>query len=135
MSDAVALNRVTPTGDQFTVVTLRVLDEAPDLGALTAWYRTHLHQIVVVNRLEGTPDFAFTAAPMSSAEIAALAQRLAATEHSVDITGRAPDAVQTDPEPFGADSLITASGYDLGGGQWLSVVVGTLNWRTALSEV
>lgn len=128
------LNRITPTGDQFTLVTLRVLDEAPDLGALTSWYRTHLHQIVVVNRLEGTPDFAFTTDPLSPSDVAALVEGLAASEHSVDVAGRAPDAVQTDPEPFGPESMITASGYDLGGGRWLSAVVGTMNWRTALAE-
>jgi hypothetical protein len=133
MSDAIALNRIAPPGDQFTLVTLRVLDEEPDLAALLAWYRTHLHQLVVVNRLEGTPDFAFMASAPTEAETAKLVEGLASSEHGIDLAGRTADRVETEAGPFGADSVITASGYRLDDQRWLSVVVGTLDWRTAIT--
>ncbi|MDO7869034.1 hypothetical protein [Nocardioides jiangxiensis] len=133
MASDLVLNRLTPPGDQFTLVTLRVLDEKPDAAALTAWYRSHLHQVVVVNLLEGTPDFAFTAAPPSPAEVDELFARLASTEHDIDLTDRTPAFVETTDEPFGPGSWITSAGYDLGDGRWLSALLGTLTWPAVIA--
>ena len=135
MANDLVLNRLAPPGDQFTLVTLRVLDEQPDAGALLRWYRTHLHQIVVVNRLEGTQDFAFTDAPPTGAEMDALIARLASTEHSIELEGHSPTSEHSDEAPFGSGSWITARAYDLGEGRWLSVLFGTLTWPAVLSEV
>ncbi|GGO88085.1 hypothetical protein GCM10011584_14270 [Nocardioides phosphati] len=134
MANDLVLNRLTPPGDQFTLVTLRVLDEKPDVEALTKWYRTHLHQVVVVNRLEGTQDFAFSAAPPTAEEVDALVARLASTEHDLDLSGRTAEVTQTEDAPFGPGSWISGRGYDLGGGQWLSVLFGTLTWPTVLAD-
>lgn len=134
MADDHALNRLTPPGDQFTLITLRVLDEAPDGPSLVEWYRSHMAQLVIVNRLEGVPDFAFSAAALSAEETARTVARLASSEHGIDLSGRVPDLTHIVTEPFGADSSITSTGYDLGEGRWLSVLVGTLNWRTALAD-
>lgn len=134
MANDLVLNRLTPPGEQFTLVTLRVLDEEPDAGALLKWYRTHLHQVVVVNRLEGTPDFAFTAAPPTGEEMDALITRLAGTEHSLDLEGHSPTLEHSDEAPFGAGSWITARAYELGGGRWLSVLFGTLTWAAVLAD-
>lgn len=126
------LNRLTPPGSQFTLVTLRVLDEAPDGPVLVDWYRRHLHQLVVVNLLEGTPDFCFTAAPPTDDEALAIVTTLASTEHSIDLSGRTPATSETLTEPYGAGSRIVSSGYDLGDGRWLSALVGTLDWRSVI---
>jgi hypothetical protein len=134
MASDLVLNRLTPPGDQFTLVTLRVLDEQPDAGALLRWYRNHLHQIVVVNLLEGTQDFAFTDAPPTGEEQDALIWRLAATEHGIELEGHSPTSEHSDEAPFGAGSWITARAYDLGDGRWLSVLLGTLTWRTVLND-
>lgn len=134
MADDHALNRLTPPGDQFTLITLRVLDQAPDGPSLVEWYRSHLAQLVIVNRLEGVPDFAFSAAPLSAEETERTVARLASSEHGIDLSGRVPDLTHVATEPFGASSSITSTGYDLGGGRWLSVLVGTLNWRTTLDD-
>ena len=133
MANDIALNRLTPPGDQFTLVTLRVLDEQPDASALINWYRSHLHQLVVVNLLEGTPDFAFTPAPLTREETATLVNRLATTDHHLDIAARTPEIHQAESEPFGPKSSISAAGYDLGDGKWLSVLIGTLDWRATLN--
>lgn len=135
MASDLVLNRLSPPGDQFTLVTLRVLAEEPDVVALTKWYRTHLHQVVVVNRLEGTQDFAFTNAPPTGEEQDALCARLASTEHGIELTGQSPTTEHSEDQPFGAGSWITARGYDLGDGHWLSVLFGTLTWPTVLAEV
>lgn len=135
MADDHALNRLTPPGDQFTLITLRVLDSAPEGHALVEWYRSHLAQLVIVNRLEGVPDFAFSAAPLSAEETARTVARLASSEHDIDLSGRVPDLTHIATEPFGPDSSITSTGYDLGDGRWLSVLVGTLDWRRTLDEV
>lgn len=135
MASDLVLNRLTPPGEQFTLVTLRVLDEQPDAGALLRWYRNHLHQIVVVNRLEGTQDFAFTDTPPTGEEMDALIARLASTEHSIDLEGHAPTSESSDEAPFGPGSWITARAYELGGGRWLSVLFGTLTWPTVLADV
>ena len=135
MADDLYLNRLTPPGDQFTLITLRVLDEAPDGSALVEWYRSHLAQLVIVNRLEGVPDFAFSTGPLSPQETARTVARLASSEHDLDLSGREPDLTHGLTEPFGADSAITNTGYNLGAGRWLSVLVGTLNWRAVLADV
>jgi hypothetical protein len=132
MASDLVLNRLAPPGDQFTLVTLRVLDEQPDAGALLKWYRTHLHQIVVVNLLEGTPDFAFTAAPPTGEEMDALIAQLASSEHDLELAGHSPTFESSDEAPFGEGSWITARGYDLGDGRWLSVLFGTLTWPTVI---
>ena len=132
MANDLVLNRLTPPGDQFTLVTLRVLDEQPDVAALTKWYRTHLHQVVVVNRLEGTQDFAFTDAPPTGEEQDALIARLASTEHGIDLAGHSPTIEHSEEAPFGAGSWITGRGYDLGDGRWLSVLLGTLTWPAVI---
>ncbi|HSX68575.1 hypothetical protein [Nocardioides sp.] len=134
MANDLVLNRLTPPGEQFTLVTLRVLDEKPDAAALTKWYRTHLHQIVVVNLLEGTQDFAFSAAPPTGEEMDALIARLASTEHGIDLVGHSPMFEHSEEAPFGAGSWITARGHDLGDGRWLSVLFGTLTWPTVIGE-
>ncbi len=134
MANDVVLNRLAPPGDQFTLVTLRVLDEKPEAGALLKWYRTHLHQVVVVNLLEGTPDFAFTAAPPTGEEQDALIAQLASSEHGIELAGHSPTFESSDEQPFGAGSWITARGYDLGDGRWLSVLFGTLTWPTVLAD-
>jgi hypothetical protein len=134
MANDLVLNRLTPPGEQFTLVTLRVLDEKPDPSALIAWYRTHLNQVVVVNRLEGVADFAFTAAPPTADEVDALVARLASSEHDIDLAGRTPELSQTEQTPFGEGSWITSSGYDLGDGRWLSVLFGTLTWSAVLAD-
>lgn len=133
MASEIVLNRLTPPGDQFTLATLRVLEEKPDPAALTAWYRTHLHQLVVVNLLEGTSDFAFTAAPPSADDVDQLFARLASTEHDIDLTGRTPDVAEVTDEPFGPGSRIVSAGYDLGDGRWLSALLGTLTWPAVIS--
>ncbi|TCJ30044.1 hypothetical protein [Nocardioides jejuensis] len=134
MASDLVLNRLAPPGDQFTLVTLRTLDEEPDLAALTGWYRSHLHQVVVVNLLEGTPDFAFTAAPPTGDEMDALIARLASTEHGIDLVGHAPTSEHSSEAPFGAGSWITARGYDLGDGRWLSALFGTLTWPAVIGD-
>lgn len=132
MASDLVLNRLTPPGDQFTLVTLRVLDEKPDADALIGWYLTHLHQVVVVNLLEGTPDFAFTAAPPTEAEVDELVARLASTEHGIELAGRTATFTETTDAPFGEGSWITAWGYDLGDGTWLSALLGTLTWPSVI---
>ncbi len=135
MASDLVLNRLTPPGDQFTLVTLRTLDEQPDLDALTRWYQNHLHQIVVVKLLEGTQDFAFTAGPPTGEEQDALIARLASTEHGIDLVGHSPTTEHSAEAPFGAGSWITARGYDLGDGRWLSALFGTLTWTTVLADI
>jgi hypothetical protein len=134
MASDIVLNRLTPPGDQFTLATLRVLDEKPDPAELIKWYHLHLHQLVVVNLLEGTSDFAFTAAPPSAEEVDELFARLASTEHDIDLAGRTPAFAEVTDEPFGAGSRIVSVGYDLGDGRWLSALLGTLSWPAVIGE-